>query len=59
MLVPQEHDSALVASVPPFTIDAPGGHAVHCALPTPDLYEEVPQGMQPTLGFVASPPCPA
>ena len=59
MLVPHKHESAFVASVTPLLIDAPGGHAVHSVFPTPDLYDVVPQGMHPTLGFVASPPYPA
>ena len=37
----------------------PAGQDVHCVLPTSDLYAVVPQGVQPTLGFVASPPYPA
>ena len=54
-----KHKAELVASVSPTALLDPGGQDVHCVLPTLDLYEEVPQALQPTFATVASPPYPA
>ena len=56
---PHKHESELVASVSPSSMLDPAGQDVHCVLPILDLYDVVPQAMQPTFGFVASPPYPA
>ena len=56
---PHTQESELVASVSPSAILDPAGHDVQGAFPTSALYDEVPQALHPTLGFVASPPWPA
>ena len=56
---PQTQESELVAFVLSSAMLDPAGHAMHCAFPTSDLYEAVPQVLQPIPVFVASPPYPA
>ena len=56
---PHTQESKLVAFVLPSAMLGPAGHKVHCAFPTSDLYDAVPQVLQPIPVFVASPPCPA
>ena len=56
---PHTQESELVAFVLASAMLDPAGHAMHCAFPTSDLYNAVPQALHPRLGFVASPPYPA
>ena len=48
-----------VAFVIPSTIPAPIAHGLHCVFPTSSLCAFEPQGVQPTIATVASPPYPA